>query len=245
MTPKRLTAAAGIAAIALLLAGAGKPVPPPLHFSQLNVANGCFVESVCFYDQFRERCGADAWVRVLQWGAKEDEEVVAGHAVAVFELKGGLWAWDVNHGYLPLEVAPAQREDAERVSAPVLANYPRIVARYPLYRFDFPQEPDGVQPAVVPLDAPGPVRDAAVVVERLAKHRPARLIQYTYVRDGEKVTSAVAVFLFHGRLCIYFPESGTVPFLARQKTVANLRLLQECIRRRQPGAVGVKILGAD
>ena len=49
--------------------GAASPPAPLFRHEPLNVANGCFVESVYFYDQFQERFGGNAWVRVLQWGA--------------------------------------------------------------------------------------------------------------------------------------------------------------------------------
>ena len=225
--------------LAAALAGAAKPAPPFRH-EPLNVANSCLVESIYFYDQFRERFGEDAWVRVLQWGAKEDEEVVAGHAVAVFEWKSRLWAWDVNHGFLPLDVPPAQREDIDRVSPPILAKYPRTTARYPLYRFDFAQAPAAAPPAALLLDENSAVRDASVVAEKLARHRPVNVLRYSYVADGETKSSAVAVFLFHGRFCLYFPESGTIPFRARQNSVENLRQIQECLRRVHPGAFGLK-----
>ena len=75
----------------LAAAAADRPAAPWAH-EPLNVAAGCLVESVYFYDQYRERCGDEAWVRVLQWGAKEDDEVVAGHAVAVFAIADRLWA---------------------------------------------------------------------------------------------------------------------------------------------------------
>jgi hypothetical protein len=244
------------AAIALLFAGlllpaavagraANDKTAAPFSHQPLNVANGCFVESVFFYDQFRERFGDDAWVRVLQWGAKEEDEVVAGHAVAVFLHRDRLWAWDVNHGFLPLEVPTTQRDDVDRVAPPVLARYPRVTARYPLYRFDFPQAPPAAGPAARPLHENSAVRDASLVAERLARHRPVSLLQYAYTDGGETKTSAVAVFLFHGRLCIYFPESGTVPFLTRAKTVGNLRLIQECLRRVRSGLSGVKPLAAE
>ena len=224
---------------AAALAGVGKPAPLFPH-ERLNVANSCLVESIYFYDQFRERFGEEAWVRVLQWGAKEDEEVVAGHAVAVFELKNRLWSWDVNYGFLPLDAPPAQRDDVDRVAPLVLAKYPRITARYPLYRFDFPQAPATAPPAALPLHENSDVRDASVVAEKLARHRPVNLLQYSYVVDGETKTSAVAVFLFHGRFCVYFPDSGTIPFRARQNSVGNLRQIQECLRRVHPGAFALK-----
>ncbi len=103
----------GLLAGGALLGAPERPAPRMTH-EALNVANGCLVESISFYDQFREQFGDDAWVRVLQWGAKEADEVVAGHAVAVFLYRNRLWAWDVNFGYLPLEVPSDARENAAR-----------------------------------------------------------------------------------------------------------------------------------
>lgn len=217
--------------------------PPPVPHESLNVANGCLVESIYFYDQFREHFGDDAWVRVLQWGAKEEEEVVAGHAVAVFLFQGRLWVWDVNFGYRPLTVPPDAREDVARVSPPILAKYPRITARFPLYRFDFSQAPDAHPATARLLDENSGVRDASVVAAKLARHRPVNLVRYAYVENGVTRVSAAAVFVFHGRFFIYFPETGTVPFLVREKAIANLRLVQEAIRRVHPGAYGLESLG--
>lgn len=232
----------GFTALAWRLAAADRPVPPPFPHARLDVANGCLVESVCFYDEFRERFGAEAWVRVLQWGAKEDEEVVAGHALAVFELRGQLWTWDVNFGFHPLNVPPIQRDDVDQIAPLVLVKYPHITPRYPLYRFDFPQEPAAKPPATMLLNDNAAFRDASLVAEKLARHRPVNLVQYSYVVEGETKTSAAAVFLFHGRVWIYCPDIGTVPFLARQKTVENLRQIQDCLRRLHPGAFAVKAL---
>ena len=50
---------------------------PPLPHEMMGVANGCFVESVVFLDHWHEVFGEEAWARMVQWGAKEDEEVVA------------------------------------------------------------------------------------------------------------------------------------------------------------------------
>jgi hypothetical protein len=228
--------------LAAALPGAAEP--PPFPHEPLNVANGCLVESICFYDQFRERFGADAWVRVLQWGAKEEDEVVAGHAVAVFVYQDRLWAWDINYGYLPLDLPPAQREDVARVSPLILVRYPRITARYPLYRFDFPQPPDASPPAARLLDDNRAIRDASVVAAKLAAHRPVNLVQFSYRENGETRQSAAAVFVFHGRFCVYTADQGTVPFLA-QGSVRNLRLIQEALRRIHHGAFAVMPLGGE
>jgi len=217
---------------------------PPLRYVPMGVANGCFVESVVFYDTLLDTFGADAWCRVLQWGAKEDEEIVAGHAVAVFEQQGRLWCWDMNRGFTALSVEPAQREDVEKVAAPILTKYPRITAFFPLYRYDFPQTPDPAPPdenrAVIQTDLV--FRDALLAGARLAKHRTVNVVQFSFMENGETRQSAATVFVFNGRLCIYFPERGTVPFRSRALAVQNLRLIQEAIRQQYRGAQSVKPL---
>src|SRR4051812_7325566 len=72
---------------------------PPLAHDMMGVANGCFVESIVFLDHWRETFGGESWARMVQWGAKEDAEVVAGHAVAVCEARGKFWCWDINFGW--------------------------------------------------------------------------------------------------------------------------------------------------
>ena len=224
--------------------GAFAAEKPPLRYVPMGVANGCFVESVVFYDTVHENFGDDAWCRVLQWGAKEDEEIVTGHAVAVFEQHGRLWYWDVNRGCTALSVEPAQREEVAKVAAPILAKYPRITAYFPLYRYDFTQAPDPAPPdenrAVIQTDLV--FRDALLAGARLAKHRPVNVVQFSFVVDGETRQSAATVFIFNGRFCIYFPERGTVPFRSRALAIQNLRLIQEAIRRQYPGAQFLKPL---
>lgn len=208
---------------------------PPLQHDLLGVANGCFVESVIFLDHWHERFGGGAWARLLQWGAKADEEVVVGHAVAVCERGGRLWCWDINYGWRPVPVEPAKREDAELVAAPVLARYPHITGRYPLYRFDFPQQPDANPPVAQAAHENPSVRDASLVGERLARRRPVNVVRFSYGQGDGKRESAAVAFVFHGRYCIYTPETGTVPFRVRGG-VENLRLIQELLRRMVPGA---------
>ncbi len=241
MANRFLAALLGAAGLTASLPATGRPAPP-FAYSRLEVANGCLVEAVCFYDEFRERLGGAAWVRVLQWGAREQEEVVAGHAVAIFDFRDRLWAWDVNYGFVPLDFPPARREDVAAVAAVVLTRYPRIAARYPLYRFDFPQEADPDPPAARPSDANDAVRDASVAAARLARHRPVNLVLFKYVEAGETRESAAAVFVFHGRYCVYVPDKGTVPFRV-QGSVRNRRLVQEALRRIHPGAFVLRSLG--
>jgi hypothetical protein len=223
---------------ALVLRAADRP---PLQHTNLGVSNGCFVETVVFLDHWKETAGTDAWARLLQWGAKEDEEVVMGHAVAICESKGALWSWDINFGWTKLAVDPAQKETADVVAKPVVAKYPRVTSRYPTFRFDFPQNPSATPPVGQPANENFAIRDASIVGEKLARHRPVNVVRYSRLENGVAKESAVAVFLFHGRYCVYLPEIGTVPFRVRGGT-ENLRLVQELVRRGFPSASGFKKL---
>lgn len=217
------------------------PEKPPLPHAMLGVANGCFVETVAFLDHWKEAKGAEAWARLLQWGAREDEEVVMGHAVAVCEARGTLWAWDINYGWGKLAIDPAQKESAEVVATPVVKKYSRITARFPTYRFDFPQTPSATVPKAELSSPSTAVRDASLVGEKLARHRPVNVVRFAFEAAGEKRESAVAVFVFHGRYCVYSPEMGTIPFRVRT-SVENLRMIQDLLRRMFPGVTGVRKL---
>ena len=72
-------------------------------------------------------------------GATDEEEVVAGHAVAVVEAKGKLWCWAINFGWSAMTVPLAKRDDVATVAEPLTARYAAISPKSPLYRFDFPQ----------------------------------------------------------------------------------------------------------
>lgn len=229
---------AGLAWEAIAATPKRAPEKPPLQHAMMAVANGCFVETVAFLDHWKEVQGGDAWARLLQWGAREEEEAVMGHAVAICEAGGALWAWDINHGWGKLPVDATQRDNVELVAAPVLKKYPRTKAQFPTYRFDFPQTVSGARPVAQFAHANYSLRDASIVGERLAKHRPVNVVRFTYQAGQEKRESAVAVFVFHGRYCVYSPEFGTIPFRVRAG-VENLRIIQELLRRVFGGVSGV------
>jgi hypothetical protein len=228
------------AAMAVNVCGAAEK--GPLAHAMMGVRNGCFVETVAFLDHWKEVHGAESWVRVLQWGARDDEDVVVGHAVGVCEVRGALWTWDINFGWTKLAIDPAKREDAAAVAAPVLTKYPKVSARHPIYRFDFAQTPAATPPVAQPQHPNASVRDATIAGARLARHRPVNVVRFDYGATGEeRRESAAVVFLFHGRYCVYVPELGTVPFHVRGG-VENLRLIQQLLRAAFPGAGGLKKL---
>lgn len=237
-------AIAWVALVALanlkLAAAAPKAEKPPIEHAMLGVANGCFVETVIFLDHWAEKFGHDAWARMLQWGAREEEEVVAGHAVALAESRGALWSWDINFGWTKLSVDPAAKDDAPTVAGPVLAKYPKVTARFPTLRQDFPQRGGNTVGAAPAAGASRALRDALLVGEKLARRRPVNVVRFSYGKaDEPKTESAAVVFVFHGRYCVYVPEMGTVPF--RVKTnVENIRIIQELLRRAFPGVTAVR-----
>ena len=206
-----------------------------MQHALMGVANGCFVESVAFLDAWQEKMGAEAWAKILRWGAREEEEVVAGHAVAVCEARGKLWCHDINFGWSMLAVEPAQRESVEAMVTPIVAKYPKIKAEYPSYFSDFAQEPAATPPTVQYTNTNTAVRDATIVAEKLARHRPVTAVTFTWGPDDAKHESAAVVFLFSGRFCVYSPEKGTVPFRERAG-VENLRILRLALQRMFPGA---------
>jgi hypothetical protein len=223
--------------LAVATLASDRPTAAPFAHQRMGVAKGCFVESVVFGDDFRTRFGDEAWHRLLQWGAKEDDEVVSGHAVAVFEHQRQLWCYDINRGFTVLETAAGQRDDVAVVAKEVTWPYAdKITPRYPVYREDFRRlAPEGA-PAPFTDVVDADLRDAGVVAERLAKHRPVALVEFTYPVKGEVKRGAAVAFVYHGRLCVYTPPNGTVPFRAPAQSVKNLRQLQELLRRIFPGA---------
>ncbi len=225
-----------------IAAAADKAEKPPFEHEMMGVANGCFVESVVFLDHWQDTFGGDAWARMLQWGAKEDEEVVAGHAVAICQAKGKLWCWDINFGWAPLAVAATQRENPALVAVPVVAKYPKIAVQFPLYRQEYAQPP-AEKPPVAQLSSENmSIRDATLVAERLAKHRPVNVVRFPVAGPGGQTReSAAVIFNFHGRICVYVPEQGTTPTRARGG-VENLVLAQQILRRIVPGSGLVKKL---
>jgi hypothetical protein len=226
-----------------LMLGAALPAAEraPMPHAPLGVANGCFVESVALLDEWAEKRGADGWAKLLRWGAKEEEETVAGHAVAVVETNGRLWCWDVNFGWAPLSVDAGQRENVEAVVPPIVGRYTRVKAQYPLYMADFPQVA-GASPVASERAAEkdnASLREALAVAERLARRRPVNVVTFTYGPEGNRRASAAAVFVYGGRYCLYVPEVGTVPTRAKGG-VENLRLIQELLRRICLGAGDVR-----
>ena len=164
-----------------------------------------------------------------------------GHAVAICEARGALWSWDSNFGWSRLGVDPAQRENVTAIAPLVLQRYPKINARFPAYRFDFPQQPSGAPPTARFTESNPSVRDASIVGAHLARRRSVNVVTFSFGTEDDRHDSAAAVFVFHGRYCVYVPEFGTIPFRVRGD-VANVRLIQDLLRRCVPNVTGVRKL---
>lgn len=237
-----LRCAAGMAAAILVATSVVRAGPGPFPYARIGVANGCFVESVIFGDELRARFGGDAWYRLLQWGAQEADEVVAGHAVVVFAHRDRLWCYDVNYGFTPLDLPVAQRDDLAAVTKLATTPYlSKTKPYFPVYREDYPQDPDPAPPAPVDGVEERDLRDAALAAARLAAHRKVKLVEFTYPKEGETRHGAAVAFVFNGRVCVYSPTAGTVPFRVTAITVENLRQLQELLRRIYPGAGNLQV----
>ncbi|MBK8475243.1 MAG: hypothetical protein IPL39_02745 [Opitutaceae bacterium] len=186
----------------------------PFKFKPLGVANPCFVDSVRFADTYlggRPGTGA-RWVRVLRWGTLEEDFTAAqGHAVAVFQWRGALFVFDINHGVRRLEVPATQRGDLRAVTEAVFSMYPKVRPVGPVSLDDsWTTRAPGLRGA----GDDGPVtpayRDAYRVAITLAREREVRLVRFNYREKGRQRESAAAVFLFSRQFCLYVPERGTM-----------------------------------
>jgi hypothetical protein len=221
-----------IIAILAWPAALGAAGAPPLAHAAMGVPDGCFVESVSLLDDYADAVGSSPWARMLQWGATEEEETVAGHAVAVVESRGRLWCWDVNFGWSALAIPPAKSDEVAIVAVPLSARYPNISPRSPVYRFDFPQAAETTATSGgVAMDGP-----AKTVAAKLSRHLPVNLVEFSCVENGVIERSAGVVFVFHGCYCIYTPEKGTVPFVrgtgSVQLTARITAVCAGCLRER-------------
>ncbi len=127
---------------------------------------------------------------------------------------------------------------AAQVTAPYLG---KITPRYPLYREDFPGSPDPAPPVPLAGVEERDVRDARRVAERLALHRNVAMMEFLYPKDGGMARGAAVAFIFNGRLCVYSPPTGTVPFRVKAINVESIRQLQEVLRRIYPGLTNLTV----
>lgn len=203
-----------LALVATAVTGAApRPQETSFKFAPMNVANPCFVDSVRFADTYLggKKGGGARWVRVLRWGTLDDDyEMGPGHAVALFQWRGGLFVFDVNHGVRKLAVSVAQREDLYELTTAVFALYPEVrTTGAALLDDSWTTRRPGLRGADAGPVTPG-YRDAYRVAKTLAKQREVRLVRFSYREKGKVRDSGAVAFLFAGRFCVYVPERGTV-----------------------------------
>lgn len=216
----------------------------PFTFEPLGVANPCFVDSVRFADTYlggRKAEGAH-WVRVLRWGMLDDDYAMGpGHAVAVFQWRGGLFVFDINYGVRKLDMPVAQREDLRLVAEAVYSLYPKIK---PIGPASFDDSWTTRAPGLRGADD-GPItpayRDAYRVAKTLAQQREVRIVRFNYRAKGKTRESAAAVFLFSRRLCVYVPERGTQVLRQMIPTIDDDGLLRVQLQRIFGAAAQVRL----
>jgi len=255
LTTKTLRSLFGLALVAVALLGGGceafipvAPPPPkmkpPFPYESLGVRNSCFVESVHFYDVYQgwKAGGANGWVRVLQWGNQEgDYKIGTGHAVAVYVAQDRLCSYDINFGFWPVEVPLGQHADLTEVGPKIFAHYPQFKPVLARYREDFAQKPPAKPPEFLFYHAKLDVRDATRVASELGRYRPVIVVEFNYTENGAKQESAAAVFVFGGRLCVYFPRSGTFISRGLVRAFHNLEMPSAVIKRLYPDATAIRL----
>ncbi len=226
----------------------GKAPKPPFRYEPVQVRNGCFVESVIFYDRYQaKQLGGKegGWCRVMSWGAQEgDYQVGKGHAVAVFSSKRReLWFYDINFGFRPLDVAYDRRADITDTAPPIVGHYPQQRAVFLRSYEDFPQRAPKKKPDFLFYHANPDVRDATKVAHALAGYRPVRVVEFDLKAEGgaPPVSTAATVFIFSARLCVYLPRAGT--HISKQQVVValdDLAYVTKVIEGVSPGAANVR-----
>lgn len=215
----------------------------PFAYERLAVRNGCFVESVHFYDQYfkKQRDGEISWAQVLEWGNQEgDLKIRSGHAVTVFAAKDQLWYYDVNFGVQPVDLPLDRRNDITDVTPKIFAKYPQFRPILARYRYDFPQQAEKKKTDHLFYHANPDIRDATKVASQLGRMRPVRVVEFDLKPGDKSQASAAAVFTFGRRVCIYFPRQGTFESPRFLGSVDDLRFIERIVQRLYPGAGNVR-----
>jgi hypothetical protein len=246
-----------LASVAIVLAGCAAPskpaapaptraatVKPPIRYEPLGVRNSCFVESVHLYDTYLSENASKEetpWARVLQWGNREGEfNISAGHAITVFVVGAQLWSYDINFGFLPLNVPVDRRADITDVSPKVFSRYPQFRPILARYRDDFPQRAPSRRPDFLFYHRNRDVRDATRVASELSRVRPVRVFEFEYKEKGQNQSSAGAAFYFGSRLCLYFPRQGTYVSRAGLADIEDLRFIRAAVKHMYPNLKDVR-----
>ncbi len=216
---------------------------PPRGYLPLKVRNSCFVESVNFYDFYRQKKlgGPDGWAQVLQWGVrKEDFTVKGGHAVTVFVLHNELYVYDINFGVIALKTPVAQKFDVNAVTPEIFVGYPQLKSVLAHYEEDFEPHPEGNSPDYSARPTTDELHDALKVATRLGGVRPVRVVEFTRLEGAIIRPYAVTVFMFGNKLCLYSPSSGTRVVDRPLVGVEDFNLVKSVVMESFPGAANVQ-----
>lgn len=240
-----ILALGGLAGCAGFAPGAAGPshVHPPFHYESLGVHNSCLVESVHFYDLYRRKMGAGSWVRVLEWGNRNDDyRIFSGHAVAVYVVDGKLFGYDVNFGFFDTGVPAERRNDLTEVAPAIEKFYAKEKSTPVLERYceDWVVHEPAKAPAFLFYHPSRDVREATRVASELGRFRDVKVVEFDFMTRNLKQTSAAVAFVFNARLCVYFPRGGThvSNFLIRD--VRDAYMLPDLIKRIYPTTTEIR-----
>lgn len=208
----------------------------PFYYEPLGVHNACLVESIHFYDLYRQKMGKGGWVRVLQWGHQDgDSRISSGHAVVIYGVDGKLFGYDINYGFWALAVPFEKREDLTEIAPAVERHYPQFKTVFERYREDWVHYEPGKPPEFLFYHRNADIRDATRVASELGRFRNVSILEFDYVENGKKQTTAAVAFAFDGRLCVYIPRQGThvtnLPLYDVRRAIG----IEALIRRAYPG----------
>ena len=218
----------------------------PFRYAPLGVRNSCLVESVRFYDAFRSPVlgGADAWVRVLQWGnhAENLRHITQGHAVAVCLVRDVLWMYDVNFGFVPLGTPVEKRNDLATVASEIFVKYRLERPAYVFYHQEPPPAAPQPRKKITYMSGNADVREATRVASELGRARATRVVGFVYHDNhaNRMQTSAATLFEFNRRLCVYFPSQGTLTTELHADSLENVQRVTAIVHQVYPGATGIE-----
>ena len=216
---------------------------PTRGYLPLKVRNSCFVESVNFYDFYRQKKlgGPDGWAQVLQWGVRmEDFTVKGGHAVTVFVQHDTLNVYDINFGVIALKTPVAQKLDVNVVTPEIFAGYPKLKSVLAHYEGDFDPHPEANPPDYTARPTTDELHDALKVATRLGRVRPVRVVEFTRLEGAITRPYAVTVFMLGNKLCLYSPSYGTRVVNRPLVGVEDFNLVKAVVIESFPGAENVQ-----
>jgi hypothetical protein len=133
-----------------------------------------------------------------------------------------------------------RRADLTDVTPEIFAKYPEQIPVLVTYREDGFQAETTKVPEHLFYHANRDVREATRVASELGRHRPVRVVDFTFPERGVSKPGAAAVFVFGNRLCIYLPARGTQILRSRVTSANDLRLITAMLGQVYPGVTDVK-----